>query len=349
MPPGKTSLSPAEIAVLREWITAGAKWDATSKPAGSDASWWSFRKVVRPQVPAVKNASVAKNPIDNFILAKLEQKGLQPAPAAGRGTLVRRAYFDLHGLPPTPEQVDQFIKDEAPDAYEKLIDRLLASPRYGERWGRYWLDLVRYADTSGFETDHFFTTAWRYRDYVVSSYNSDKPYTTFVQEQIAADEIWPMNMDLEGTSTTPKAKVENVNPSHWDQPVHHWIVRSSSLTTVISFALSGKPTPSIQLGLRFSDSRLVALAATIINSIPSAVITTVCRRSSPEAWNARFHWWASSISRQTLEALRCWQPRRHSNRWPAAVLDKGVLARRPTRRSRRPMATSLSRLDPAEL
>ena len=132
-------------------------------------------------------------------------------PQADRRTLVRRAYFDLHGLPPTPEQVEQFVNDKSPDAYEKLIDRLLASPRYGERWGRYWLDLVRYADTSGFETDHFFTTAWRYRDYVINSFNTDKPYNTFVQEQIAADELWSTNMDLEGTSKLPKEKEENVN------------------------------------------------------------------------------------------------------------------------------------------
>ena len=211
MPPGKSTLSAQEVAVLRDWIQAGARWDSSSKPSEADPTWWSFKKVVRPAVPTVKNAAAVKNPIDAFILAKAEEKGLRPAPAADRQTLVRRAYFDLHGLPPTPEQVDQFIKDEAPDAYEKLIDRLLASPRYGERWGRYWLDLVRYADTSGFETDHFFTTAWRYRDYVIASFNSDKPYTTFVQEQIAADEIWSMNMDLEGTSTLPKHKAENVN------------------------------------------------------------------------------------------------------------------------------------------
>ena len=169
------------------------------------------RKPVRPAIPAVKDASWIRNPIDAFILAKLEAKGLRPAPAADRRTLARRAYFDLHGLPPTPEEVDQFVNDTSTDAYEKLIDRLLASPRYGERWGRYWLDLVRYADTSGFETDHFFTTAWRYRDWVIKSFNTDKPYDTFVQEQIAADEMWSMNMDLEGTSKLPKEKEENLN------------------------------------------------------------------------------------------------------------------------------------------
>jgi hypothetical protein len=209
MPPGKTSLTPSELSVVRDWINAGAPWESSSA-SGAAPAWWSFRKPVRPPVPAVKNAAGVRNPIDAFILAKLERNGLHQAPQADRRTLVRRAYLDLHGLPPTPEQVEQFVNDQSSDAYEKLIERLLASPRYGERWGRYWLDLVRYADTSGFETDHFFVTAWRYRDYVIGSYNADKPYTTFVQEQIAADELWSTDMDLEGTLKLPKEKEENV-------------------------------------------------------------------------------------------------------------------------------------------
>src|SRR5437879_125628 len=171
MPPGKAALTAAEVNTLRDWINAGARstGSATAAP-----SWWSFRKPTRPPVPAVKNAAWVRNPIDAFVLSKLEQNGLHPAAMADKQTLVRRAYFDLHGLPPSPEQVDQFVNDQSPDAYEKLIDRLLASPRYGERWGRYWLDLVRYADTSGFETDHFFISAWRYRDWVIDSFNKDK-------------------------------------------------------------------------------------------------------------------------------------------------------------------------------
>ncbi len=209
MPPGKTALTAAEVAMLKDWINAGARFESGTKTA--EPSWWSLRKPARPAIPGVKDASWIRNPIDAFILAKLDAKGLRPAPAADRRTLARRVYFDLHGLPPTPEEVDQFVNDTSKDAYEKLIDRLLASPRYGERWGRYWLDLVRYADTSGFETDHFFTTAWRYRDWVIKNFNSDKPYDTFVQEQIAADELWSMNMDLEGTSKLPKEKEENLN------------------------------------------------------------------------------------------------------------------------------------------
>jgi hypothetical protein len=207
MPPGKDALSPSEVNTLRDWINAGAQWDSKAATA---ASWWSFKKPVRPSVPAVRNNTWVRNPIDAYVLAKLEAKGLRPAAEADRRTFARRAYFDLHGLPPTPEEVDQFVKDQSAAAYEKLIDRLLASPRYGERWGRYWLDLVRYADTSGFETDHFFITAWRYRDWVINCFNQDKPYHTFVQEQIAADELWSTNMDLEGTLKLPKEKQENV-------------------------------------------------------------------------------------------------------------------------------------------
>jgi hypothetical protein len=211
MPPGKDPLTAVEVNVIREWINSGAPWSSEGTEARREPSWWSFKKPVRPAVPDVKDNSRVRNPIDAFILARLEEKGLHLAVEADRRTLVRRACFDLHGLPPTPEQVEEFVNDQSPDAYEKLIDRLLASPRYGERWGRQWLDLVRYADTSGFETDHFFITAWRYRDYVIESFNRDKPYTTFVQEQIAADELWPINMDLEGSSKLPKEKEENVH------------------------------------------------------------------------------------------------------------------------------------------
>ena len=201
MPPGKGALSATEIRILREWITAGAKFSTTV----TGAAWWSFRKPVRPTPPG------AGHPVDAFLRAKAKENGLAMAPAADRTTLLRRATFDLLGLPPTPEETAAFVNDVSPEAYEKLLDRLLASPRYGERWGRYWLDLVRYADTSGFETDHFFVNAWRYRDYVIRAFNSDKPYTTFVQEQIAADEMWPMNLDHEGTLKLPAEKAENLN------------------------------------------------------------------------------------------------------------------------------------------
>ena len=210
MPPGDAPLSQADIDILAEWIDSGARWVAGHDGA-AESAWWSFRKPERPSVPLHDGDDWIRNPIDAFVLAALRERGLEPSAPADRRTLVRRAYFDLHGLPPSPAEIERFVGDPSPDAYERLIDRLLQSARYGERWGRHWLDLVRYADTSGFETDHFYTTAWRYRDYVIESFNRDKPYTTFVREQIAADELWPVDMDLEGTSNLPPDKRENAN------------------------------------------------------------------------------------------------------------------------------------------
>ena len=212
MPAGsKEPLPKEELEILRHWILAGANWPAaevSSKTAGP--SWWSFRKPVRPPVPRPNNASLVHNPIHAFILAKLEEKGLKSAPRADKLTLLRRAYFDLIGLPPTPEQIDRFIKDDSAEAYEKLIDELLASPRYGERWGRHWLDVVRYADSAGFEGDVYYPNAWRYRDYVIKSFNDDKPYDRFVQEQIAGDQLWPDDLGLKGMYGVPPEKLEHL-------------------------------------------------------------------------------------------------------------------------------------------
>src|SRR5579863_10338739 len=154
-------------------------------------AFWSLQKVKPQSPPAVKHASWGRNPIDAFILSKLEAKGLAPGPAADKVTLLRRATFDLTGLPPTPEEVDAFLADHSPQAFEKVVDRLLASPEYGERWGRHWLDLARFAESEGFKADEVRPNAWRYRDYVIDSFNRDKPYDRFVQEQIAGDEMWP--------------------------------------------------------------------------------------------------------------------------------------------------------------
>ena len=142
-----------------------------------------------PSVPAVNNSAWVVNPIDAFILQKLEAKGMTPAPPASKRALLRRVYFDLIGLPPTPEEIRQFENDSAPDAYEKVVDRLLADTRYGERWARHWLDLARFAESDGFAIDGERPTAWRYRDYVIRSFNQDKPYDRFVQEQLAGDEL----------------------------------------------------------------------------------------------------------------------------------------------------------------
>jgi hypothetical protein len=158
-------------------------------------SWWAYRALAKPDAPAVRDTGWVRNGVDLFILAKLEEKGLAPAPEADRVTLIRRASFDLTGLPPTPEEIAAFEADGSPDAYERLIDRLLASPHYGEKWARHWLDLVRYADTNGFERDSDKSAAWKYRDFVVRAFNDDMPYARFVQAQLAGDELPDRNFD----------------------------------------------------------------------------------------------------------------------------------------------------------
>ena len=208
MPPGKSVLKTEEVATIRAWIDSGAPWDTSAEKV--ESAWWSFRTPKRPPIPKPHKETWVRNPIDAFILSKLESKQLKPSLPASRLTLVKRLYFDLHGLPPTPSEVDEFVNDKSHNAYGKLVDKLLASPRYGEKWGRLWLDVVRYADTGGYETDVLYANAWRYRDYVIKSFNQDKPYTEFVQEQIAADEIWPDNLDLNGSYELPPQKVANL-------------------------------------------------------------------------------------------------------------------------------------------
>lgn len=190
MPPnGK--LPAAAIRALEEWVRLGAKWPAkeTTKPGGADH--WAFKPVQPTPEPAVKDATWPLSPLDNFVLAKLEAKGLKPAPAADRRTLIRRVYFDLTGLPPSAGGVDAFLKDGAPDAFEKVVDRLLASPRFGERWGRHWLDVARYADTKGSigGEDARYPFAYTYRDWIVKAFNDDLPYDQFLIKQIAADHL----------------------------------------------------------------------------------------------------------------------------------------------------------------
>jgi hypothetical protein len=186
MPFKAERLSATQVQLLRDWIDAGAAWpDAL---AGDDPSLrhWAFRPPVRPDLPAVKDGKWLRNPIDSFILARLEKEGLQPSPEADKTTLIRRLTLDLTGLPPTPEEVDAFLADNSRDAYEKAVDRLFASPHYGERWGRWWLDAARYADSDGFEKDKP-RFVWFYRDWVVSALNRDVPYDQFIIKQLAGD------------------------------------------------------------------------------------------------------------------------------------------------------------------
>ena len=206
MPPGKP-LSADQIALLKKWIENGA--DDPRLPTGAGGKpklsgltqkardHWAFQPIKKATVPTVKNKTWVKNPIDSFVLAKLESQGMKPALPAAREALIRRAYYDLVGLPPTVDQVRAFLSDKAPNAWEKVVDGLLASPHYGERWGRHWLDTARYADTRGYANNngkerfegYKFPYAWTYRDYVIQSLNADKPYNQFLLEQIAADKL----------------------------------------------------------------------------------------------------------------------------------------------------------------
>ncbi|HEU0119213.1 MAG TPA: DUF1549 and DUF1553 domain-containing protein [Bryobacteraceae bacterium] len=188
MPKSGPPLTAAEVALLEKWIGAGAVDDT---PAGFNGSvWWSLAPLSAARPPAISSPWI-RTPIDAFIIAKLQEKGLTPSPEADRRTLIRRLTFDLHGLPPTYEETQAFLADKAPDAYEKLVDRLLASPRYGERWGRHWLDVVHYGESHGYDKDKPRRNAWPYRDYVIRSFNSDKPYARFVEEQLAGDVLFP--------------------------------------------------------------------------------------------------------------------------------------------------------------
>jgi mono/diheme cytochrome c family protein len=197
MPKGKGKLSDKEIATIAAWVAGGARTvrpEPQEVPAvwitESERNFWSFRPIGNPEAPKVGGISGAGNAIDAFLLEKLAEKGLGFSKEADRATLIRRAYFDLVGLPPPPSEVKRFEEDRSEDAYEKLIDRLLASPQYGERWGRYWLDVAGYAESDGYnETDRPRAFAWKYRDYVIRSYNADKPFDEFIREQLAGDEM----------------------------------------------------------------------------------------------------------------------------------------------------------------
>ncbi len=201
MPPGK-KLTDAELKVLRQWIDTGAPYDVKPDPSGdelaalakleerpitpAEKNYWAFRPVMRRDPPGD-----SKNPVDAFLNAALQAKGIHPAAPAQPRALIRRAYLDLWGLPPSPQAVEHFLADQSPDAFSKVIEELLASPSYGERWGRHWLDVVRYADSSGFEFDNDKPNVWRYRDYVIAAFNTDRPYNQFIKEQLAGDEIAP--------------------------------------------------------------------------------------------------------------------------------------------------------------
>ncbi len=197
MPRDADPLTSAEIEAIESWIQEGAFWPdglILTELRVDNFDWWSFKPLRRPVVPEFKQ-NWGRTPIDAFVAARQRQAGMSPAPEADRRTLIRRVTFDLTGLPPSPEETAAFVADPDPKAYEKLVDRLLASPRYGERWARHWLDIVKYADTCGYDKDKLRPNAWPYRDYVIRSFNEDKPYARFAQEQIAGDVLFPGEPD----------------------------------------------------------------------------------------------------------------------------------------------------------
>ena len=209
MPSDQPKLAPQIIADFETWIQLGAPHAHAGEtspavaanpaldPRQARVSYWAFQPVRSPAPPRVQDERWPANPIDRFVLAKLEAAQLAPAPAAAKTDLVRRVYFDVTGLPPSPEDVRAFENDRAPDAYERLVDRLLASPQYGEHFARLWLDVVRFAESEGFEYDRPLPDAWRYRDYVIEAFNRDKPFDRFITEQLAGDELAPGDRELE--------------------------------------------------------------------------------------------------------------------------------------------------------
>ncbi|MEP6670132.1 MAG: DUF1553 domain-containing protein [Chthoniobacter sp.] len=226
MPAKGDPLSAEQVGLLRAWIDQGAIWpESLSKAKRDPLDWWSLKPVVRPTIRD------EGNPIDTFVRAKLAEKNLSPSPEADARTLCRRLYFDIIGLPPTPEELDAFAADTTPQAYEKLVEKLLASPRYGEHWARHWLDVVHYGDTHGYDKDKPRPNAWPYRDYVIRAFNDDKPYGRFIEEQIAGDVLFPKTRDgiealgfiaagpwdLIGHSEVPETKTDGKIARHLDR------------------------------------------------------------------------------------------------------------------------------------
>jgi mono/diheme cytochrome c family protein len=198
MPKDSDPLQAQDVQLIADWIKSGAIWPdgyTIREAVTADLDWWSFKPLSRPSVPVRPGDNWSRTSIDRFILDRLREEALVPSPEADRRTLIRRLTFDLTGLPPSPRQVDHFLQDPAPDAYEQLVDRLLTSPAYGERWARHWLDVVKYADTCGYDKDKLRPNSWPYRDYVIRSWNDDKPYGRFVQEQLAGDVLFPGEAD----------------------------------------------------------------------------------------------------------------------------------------------------------
>ena len=244
MPPKGDRLTPEEIGQLRRWIDDGAQWpdDSTEGEETDPTDWWSLRPLVTPAVPKVTEpqSEWVRNPVDAFVLSRLAEAGLKPSPEADRRTLIRRAYFDLTGLPPSPEEVDEFVNDADPLAFERLVNRLLESPQYGERWARHWLDLVHFAESHGHDQDRPRENAWPYRDYVINALNADKPYARFIEEQIAADALYPEQLELTPAlgllagGPWDESTLASIREDSIDRQIGRYIDRDDIVTTVMS-------------------------------------------------------------------------------------------------------------------
>jgi hypothetical protein len=252
MPPD-AKLPAEKIATLTKWVELGAPWSSTKDygvkevteedTRGDGKDYWAYQPVTRPEAPTVRNKEWVASPIDAFLLAKIEAAGLSPAKAASKVALIRRAYYDLTGLPPSPAEVDAFLKDDSPKAFEKIVDRLLESPQYGAKWGRHWLDLVRYAETHGYERDSPKPFAWRFRDYAIDSFNADKPYDQFIIEQLAGDEV--PNVTRETLTATGFYRL-----GIWDdEPADRLLARYDGLDDIV------KTTGEVVLGMSLGCCR----------------------------------------------------------------------------------------------
>jgi hypothetical protein len=237
MPPRGDPLSPGQVEALRRWIAAGATWEGH----------WAYRPLKKPEPPALPDgmpAQWARTQVDRFILDRLARHKLTPAPEADRRTLLRRLTFDLTGLPPTPDEVDAFLADKSADAYEKVVDRLLASPAYGERWARHWMDVVHFAETHGHDQDRPRENAWPYRDYLIRSFNEDKPYSRFVREQVAGDVLFPQDpwatvaTGLLAAGPWDESSLRDIREDALDREVGRYLDRDDIVTTVMGAFVS---------------------------------------------------------------------------------------------------------------
>jgi hypothetical protein len=245
------AMIPGAVLSLLLAVPAGAA--DTPGPQDRSEAWWSLKPLVKPAPPAVSLPGFedwCRNPIDRFILAKLREKGLHPAPPADRRTLLRRVSFDLIGLPPTADELAAFLTDDSPDAYERVVDRLLSSPHHGERWARHWMDAVHYAETHGHDQDRPRPNAWPYRDYLIRSFNQDRPYSRFVQEQLAGDVLFPADPQgivatgLLATGPWDESSLLNIMEDTADKKIARYLDRDDMLTTVMATFTSTSSIPS---------------------------------------------------------------------------------------------------------